>query len=709
VVPFALWTVAFNVALLAGVGWGLAAPLWLGGLIATAVFAVRAGWVAEVLASGRAAPIAGRGSLPAWVVTAVMAAVTLVPVIGGGKQAASVVVAAVAVGAVFAALRQRDGGRVTADWRLVAVLAVAGLLALCLIVTWNLFIVATAAVVVLAVVLVWRDGIAPGRADLSARTKTTVGDDHDHENERWTLTLPVLLNGLLLSAYILTTREANFDNGYYMRKAQAYGQEPWDFSIRDYLFDIPGVDHIPRGTIFSSYEPMAGLIGRVTGAHHITVMSILVAPLMAFLLPLAFSWMAKAFGAARPDVAGCVASLVVFVLPGTHDFRMFIRFVEGKAPVALYLVPLFAAAVIVAVQRPSRRNLVFATAMALTAFGMSPTAGFGLMPAGATALFAATIAFGVRPGTRQFMVGAIPVGVAIVVNGLAYVAHRSIPHGADRFPSGYQSWITRLVGRDRDVSIEGQEWKVVVLLACLGFVILAGRRPVQRLYFGTILAGLVLVIYNPLLFKPVFGELGLNGLSWRAGWALPFALAVGLTVDTLVQRRAGRLPALAALAVVVAVAGLGGSPFSRTDQGRPAWDWTAAQVDAAQAVLAATPPGTRYLAPDTVEVVATAVSNERYAVAVRVYFVTNLKTYDDLPNAFRVGARERLSRGIRGERSTQEAALADLARLNVGSVCMTAATHDELRQAVQLSYTNVERLGLCNLWVRNDLLVAPAE
>ena len=48
----------------------------------------------------------------------------------------------------------------------------------------------------------------------------------------------------------------NPDNTYYLNKAQHYADAASTFEVRDYMYGVEGVTHIPLGNILSSYEPL---------------------------------------------------------------------------------------------------------------------------------------------------------------------------------------------------------------------------------------------------------------------------------------------------------------------------------------------------------------------------------------------------------------------------------------------------------------------
>jgi hypothetical protein len=305
----------------------------------------------------------------------------------------------------------------------------------------------------------------------------------------------------------------------------------------------------------------------------------------------------------------------------------------------------------------------------------------------------------------------VPLALVAAISGVGLAIHRTIGTGLDRFPDSYSSWLSRLIGRSRELSIDGSEPAVFVLLFSVAIVVLAGRTPAQRWYFGISSGGLLLVVYNPVLFDALWGPLGISGLSWRAAWALPLGLAVGLAVDALHGRDAtiwdGRLGAV----LVVAVLAVGVSPLAATRQGAPQAFPTAVQ-EAAEALIAATPEGGRFLGPQEVETIAIALTGDRFPTIVRPYFVGDLATYDDLPPAFAPAERMALYSLLvagrideRFESLAASAATSDAAelldRIGVDAVCLPLDRNPRLARVLRDTWTRTSVHAVCNVFVRN--------
>lgn len=710
-VAFALWTLAFWFALAFGIGWALAGPLWvLGCLVAL--------WVLRGSRSDRRRVALDlrvpMGSRSAWVVVAGVAASSLMSSWGSGRPAAVVVAGLVAYGAYQRRLQWRVD-RPGAGLGVLVAGAVLGLFGA--VELWYPFLAGVAAMVAW---LAWSEFRGEGRP----------ADGHGEDDEAGAaraghgrpsgrppaLTWPVVAIGGALAAYLLFTIGYNPDHGHYLNKSLHYAQQPGAFEVRDYMFGVPGVDHIPRGTILNSLEILIGFVSAVTGIGHVTLTYHVMAPAAAFLLPVGLAWTAREFGARRPDLVAATATVAMVLFAETHDSRVvLIRLAEGKLVAGMVALPIFIGAAIRWGRRRDAGSLLLACAAGVATYGISSTAGIALIPAAGAAMAAGALATR-RHSERtwspaELARGGVPLAVVVAISGVGFVMHRTIDTGLDRFPDSYSAWLSRLVGRSRELSIDGSEPAVFVLLLSVAIVVLAGRTALQRWYFGIASGGLLLVVYNPWLFETVWGSLGISGLSWRAAWALPLGLAVGLAVDALHGRDAtvgdGRLGAV----LLVAVFAVGVSPLAATDQGLPR-AFLPGDLEAAEALIAVTPEGGRFLAPQEVETVAIALTDDRYPSVVRPYFVADLATYDDLPTAFapaeRLALYQQLVGGRIGPRFKQFAASAAstdaaelLVRVRVDAVCLPRQTAPGLARVLREDWTRTSVHPRCNVFVRN--------
>ncbi|MFN3215278.1 MAG: hypothetical protein ACE367_02150 [Acidimicrobiales bacterium] len=704
-VGFALWTLAFWFALAFGIGWALAGPLWILGCVVTL-------WVLRGSHSDRSRVASDlrvpMGSRSAWVVVTGVAASSLTSSWGSGRPAA----VAVVVGLVaYGAYQRRSQWRVDRPGAGLGVLGAGAVLGLFgAVELWYPFLAGVAAMVAW---LAWSEFHGEGRS---------AGDDdgadragrHHPSGRPPALTLPVVAIGGALAAYLLFTIGYNPDHGHYLNKSLHYAEQPGAFEVRDYMFGVPGVDHIPRGTILNSLEILIGFVSAVTGIGHVTLTYHVMAPAAAFLLPVGLAWTAREFGARRPDLVAATATVAMVLFAETHDSRVvLIRLAEGKLVAGMVALPIFIGAAIRWARRRDGGSLLLACAAGVATYGISSTAGIALIPAAGAAMAAGALATRDRRtwSPAELARGAVPLAVVLLISGIGFVMHRTIDTGLDRFPDSYSAWLSRLVGRSRDLSIDGSEPAVFVLLLSVAIVVLAGRTSVQRWYFGIASGGLLLVVYNPWLFETLWGSLGISGLSWRAAWALPLGLAVGLAVDALHGRDAtiwdGRLGAVLLVAVFV----VGVSPLTATDQGPPR-AFQQGDLEAAEALIAVTPEGGRFLAPQEVETVAIALTDDRYPSVVRPYFLADLSTYDDLPPAFapaeRMALYQQLVAGRIGPRFKQfaaSAASADpaelLVRVQVDAVCLPRETAPGLARVLREDWTRTSVHPRCNVFVRN--------
>jgi hypothetical protein len=681
---YALWSISFWIALAFGVGWGLAGPLFAAGAIATAALS-RPRLVGRSVAWSDL-----RGSSAAWIVVAAAAASAAV----GSSGPARLVLAVAAV----ATLAFVEHLRVPTRWdrRDIALLGGAAALATVIFFTWFGFI---AGVVVMTA---W-----VARAETS--TPRHLADRRGESTERpAALNGPVLGAGALFGLYTLLSTNYALDQGHYLNKSLHYAEHPWSFGVRDYMFGVDGADHIPRGTILNSFETGIGALSALTRVDVVPLTYHLVVPFVAFVAPIGLAWAARELGARRPDLVACVALLAMVSFPDGHDARhLILKFAEGKSSAGLLAMVVFVGAMIRLVRRNDTTSVILACAVGVATYGLSSTAGIALMPAAVAAVFAGALTHLDAPDRNgRILRSAIPVGLVVVLTGVGTLVHRTISTGLDRFSSSFEPWLSRFAGDGANVTTEGEVAEIWLLIFCVALVILFGATRLQRLYFATITAGLVLVVYNPVLFATVWDTLGVTGLSWRAGWALPVGLAVGLAADTLGSTDDGPGGGWIGPALIAAVLAIGVSPVATTTMESPA-SFPDRDREAAEALVEATPPGGRFFGPDWVEVTAIALTADRYPTIVRPYFVRDLASYDDLPDEFLPAERLALAQMIRtapmgrlaDRASTKDPAeLLDL--LAIDAVCVPERANPQLRTELRDSWVLVSEERLCTVFAR---------
>ncbi len=686
VIAYALWTIAFLLGLWAGIGWAFALPASVSLAVVVGVALRRRPTSALARADGALA--FRTGSSVGWVIAAILLLGWLVEPLGAGG---GFVLAGLATIAWWLADRSDGSSAPVADRRWLVIPLVAMAAAVAHSASWTAFI---AIVCVVAVVSAGRELRAPVAEE---------GGGASHWRSEWN----VLLVGAGFGAWTAFTRQFNPDDSYYANKAAHYAGDASTFRVENHIFGTPSEPHVPLADVLSAWEPLAGMLSGVSGIHHATVLYLVMAPLAAALIPSANRYAARAFGARRPDVVGLVAAAAIVHLEAFGDSILLIdKIFQGKGVLVLVAMPMVIGAGVRYWTAPSPRRLLVAVATMIAALGLTPTAGAPAVGAGMAILVAGLLVVRGRPGVggRDRLLGVAPLAVSLGFTLFAFwfqsSASQTDPTNT-RFAGPENAWARRLVSARTDAVVEWGMGGLLVIFS-LVIVVLLGRTAMQRAFFTLVALGLFVLLFNPLLFTPLFDDvLRLNFLAWRFGWILPASLVIGLAVDALdrplplVGRSAGAVVLVAILASALPVA-------ARTDQEFPApWDLQNRWIRGAELLIEATPEGGRYLATERVEIATTMLTADIYPTYARQRLLGSYGrsgTSDD----FNVELRNELARQVDGGEPLVDSIEA-LDTLEIDTVCIDPRIDPEgyaLLAAVPEKFEQGPRVRLCQIWTR---------
>jgi hypothetical protein len=668
---FGSWTLGYFAALALGLGWYFAVAFAIvaaGGIV---LFALR--WpLPTVNTSNEQAD-----AVPLSVVFAVVLVAPVAFDAGRGVLVAAAGAFLVVRMLVPALMRRID----ESDIRLVTISAIAALATLAFSWSWTVFVVFVCAIAIATIALPrsvpWFAGPDVGSdADPEVPdAPTSVGQAQSTFLPRPpTLASNLILAalGVLLGVWIIGAQFWNPDNTYYLNKAEHYAESTRLFPIRDYMFGFDEATHYPYGDIFSSYEPLIGALSATTGASPATVMFRIVTPAMMFLLPFAARYAARGLGLRRANLVGGFAAAALILMTAHQGPSLFASASLGKTIGRLVFIPLLIGAAGNLLRRRDPGSSLAATLAGACSVGLSPSLAF----AAAFILVPFTVAgvWDLRPSRTHPIRSRLPE-LASLAAPLALIGIYSLVAYVLQERAGSSQYL------------------------------FGGRYPDPRAAWDYGVGDHRSHIL-----------LDLEYFAFRFTWAIPVTVLIGIALANADRRRRLGLLTVAAATLGLGLSGPDGVPaqvyFSIDADVRDAprvWPWDAGIPqglrEAADAVGAATPDGGRFLAPPSIEEVATATQLGRFPVYARDHYVAIVGA-ESAPRDFFVDDRLLLARGMAGRQQPGESAprfAAALDRVEVDTVCVDQNTAPNLRQAVTTSFVERRSAGLCDVWVRREL------
>jgi hypothetical protein len=703
---YASWTVGYWVALGAGRGWATAIPVAL--VVGAFVAALRWRWP-----DGREEPV--RDHLGPMLL--VLSLVILWPVLFDlGRGLLAVAVAALLATRAGLLLVRGDFDR--RDAQLVITVFVAALLTVAFQLNWAIVVVLLG---LGSLVVIAKPGLVD-RLHVPVFGSANATDRRSHLGNRALAFLVLAVLGSMIAIWHAGAASFwNPDNTYYLNKAEHYADAAATFEVRDYMYGVENVTHIPLGNILSSYEPLVGVAAALTGRSAFDVMFCGVVPLVMFLIPFAARYGARGVGFGRADLVGALAAAAILLTTATATTTLYATASLGKRIGQLVFMPILFGAYGRLFREPSPGRALVATLAAVCGVGVSPS--LGIAASIVAAAFAGAAAW--ETWRKRAAVPSTPARLLTLSVPFLFLAGFSLfawafqqRGGTAQLSGGYrhfdeprQAWELAF-GPTRDSPLA-----VFFVLGALGTALLV-RAPARiRRVMALLIFALFALLFGPWTFDFFIDDvLGLNHFAWRFFWALPGAWFVGVALASADQRRR-----LGLLTLAAAVLGLGisgprirymGAESLRSEHATVwkaprAWPSEAgadaALQRAARATLEATPAGGRYLAPARVEELATGLQVARFPTYARLFYVMVAKNDPRVPTDFFAGERLLLGTGMAGGTPAGADATAwrnALRAVEVDTVCLDDRAAVGLRRAVIDAYQPFGSAGLCELWTR---------
>lgn len=684
------WTLGFWIALAFGLGW-----------VPASLFAIAIG--AGLGALHRRVPVARFDNSSEWAdtvpIAVVLALVVTWPIVRElGRPALTIAVALLLALRVASPIARRSFGRV--DARMLVLLATSLIATLAYWASWAMLVGALCLLVGIVVLRPrWTDWLA---ALTDARPAP-----------RWATTVLLGALGVLIATWWVGVPFWNPDNAYYLNKALHFASSPITFSTGDQMFGVGGATHYPAADLLSSFEPLVASLSAVTSVSVPTLLFRLVTPLSMLAIPFAVRYAARGLGLRRANLAAALAAATIMLL-SISETTLFASASTGKTIGRVVFVSILIGAVADLARRKDLSSAVKATLATVATVGLSPSlalpAGVIVAPFTAVALWDVLQSNRARTDVRTCACVSLPLaflaGFALVAQLVQTSAGSSQSVALFSFAGPADAWEwANLSSRNRHF---------VPALFFIGgtalFALLPPKVAVRR-GAGLVVLFLFGVLLAPWTFDAVVGDLlDLNAFAWRFVWALPTVMLVGLALAHLDLRRTLSVVSIAAFTIALGLSPLSASflfPAIVDVRHAPAtWPWDAGIPenlrDAALDVTNATPGGGRFLAPPTIEEIATAIQTDRFPTYVRVHYVQAVGEADSVPHDFFPRERLLLARAMTGQQVEAPASVwrAALTRLDIATVCLDARTAPGLRAVVMQLYVAAGSAGLCRLWTR---------
>jgi hypothetical protein len=355
----------------------------------------------------------------------------------------------------------------------------------------------------------------------------------------WTL-------ALACAALTLVVHRFDIDDAFYVNVAVAAADHPSRaLLVSDTLLGIPDLAiHNPAHRALT-LELLNAAVSRLTGIPAIVCLHVLTAGLVALLIPLAHARLFRRLLPQSLAWTGAVlaTTAVLWIAGDTHRSfgnYAFVRAWQGKAIFLAVVLPLIYAHAIRYAATGARRDWLRLAAAQVAAVGLTSTAIWAAPLAGGLAL-----ASQFRTGTRGLGVFArglgacaYPLAVGLLLRG---EIAKAIEVAAPSLDSA--TWLADSLSK-----ILGSGPFEIAALGAMLLLATCARGDALRRFAIVVPLGALLSVLNPYLEESVRSFV--TGPShWRAIWAIPFPILLGLLVATPL---AGARRGLAARSVFVA-------------------------------------------------------------------------------------------------------------------------------------------------------------
>lgn len=477
-----------------------------------------------------------------------------------------------------------------------------------------------------------------------------------------------------------------------------------DTMISDQVFPDPTL-HTPP---VESFEPLIGVLARLTGLQVGTLTYIVANPLLTVVAVLTLTWLVHQMRLRAAPLALTAATVGLWTSGGDVDFGAFgnmfaLRLWQGKTVMCIVVLPAAFLLVTALIRRPTARGHILLGAALVACIGLSNSAVF-LLP---VLLVASAVAAAVEHGLRTAAQVAVWVAYPAAVGALI-VLYASPPRPAGA-PTRQDLGIPPSSPLDPLMTVPGSAGLLVVFVAAVGLGWLGLRQRESRT------AALALVAAAAGFLSPVVQSIAtpmlqIGAVAWRMWWIAPVPLltaglvsaaasmVTGPTSRPAANVARGRLRAAAALGTGAAVAFVPlvggwwlGDPRNReTRQVSPlSWKVPPGSLREASWVVEHSASGDVVLVPwDTARVLA-GLTVEVRPVAARSFY---LPGYLGTPDA-QVEARNVLQSFV-DRRTPERQVVADaLERVPVDMVCIGTHRRHGIALLNQLGYREEGLVG----------------
>lgn len=670
---FALWTLTYHLALVAGLRRDPTTLLWAGlvGLATLAAVAAR-----RRRGRGRAR---GRPEQPA-------RPVTLRP-----RSVAIAVVAVALAGALLAGIRVLDG----AEW-------------------WALWVV----------------GVAVSGAGVWMTLRTRPGGLPDLLPSR-TTSLPAVAAVLAAAAAFALlstlTQRPDSDDVFLMNKALHVEHDSGTFATRDTIFG----DEVFRSTRpegpASSIEAMVGVAARWTPFTSPTVGYLVLAPVVSALGVLALWRLLRTLRAAAPALATLAAAAFLALDGAQHaSFGNFTfgRAWQGKVVFVFVVVPLLWHYALRWSRDGDGRSLVMLVAANVAAIGLTSTGAFVAPAVTVLASVAGRPGWSLRHvaslAAVTYSVGA-GLGGVMASEGPAVVAGGPELSGGTALAGGTELAAGGLLGpaglpRTLEPAAQwyyvfGDGFGMFLVTAAVLLAWMAVRDRSARLVLGGAPLAVFLLVLTPGALDVIGTLTNTEAILWRALWIIPVPAAVGLVLTAGVRSFPGwrRLLNPGALAVpVVALVVLGlvetpvPSPDNRAHFGDVTWDVDSGARRAAERVVAIADPGAVAAVPVDVGEVMAIMTLQVRAVNPRVAYITGSHAVPEFHARDRFLLSVAVSEGLPVDRITDFQDALDTLSVDVGCTRRHLDGQRVTRVLRGVGFERVDRDAQCAYWMRSQ-------
>lgn len=496
-----------------------------------------------------------------------------------------------------------------------------------------------------------------------------------------------------------------------------------DFPARDTLFSNERFAYTRPENPSPAIEPFIGVVARATPFTSPTVAYLLLAPVVSFLAMLALWQLLRELRAELPWLALLVAAVFLAFGANVHTtFGNFAfgRAWQGKVIFVFLAVPLLWRHALAWGRSRDARSGVMLVATNVAAVGFSTTALFIAPAVTVLGVLAGVLPDWWGGGARDARATAVRVAgtaAALVypVGGALFALRAARQPTSVALAAGRAGgFVAQIAPRVDIAKLDAWDpWYTVigtgVIGAVAGVAVLIAWWTTRERVARVALALAPLSLFGVFVLPPVLHALQSSSDSgdsvlWRVVWVVPVPAMVGLAATGVLARLANRAATVVAAVAVAALCIAAGTPVWAHENGarfslRPQWDLAAGDSRAAARLLGMTHAGDVVAAPESVAGAIAVQSVDVRTVDPRGKYMTGRHTHNRF---FHPNERRLVTRGTMNGIDASEAGafIGSLRLLSVDAVCTTPGLErgvvgTSLRRA---GFVDVGRDAECHYW-----------